>query len=187
VGCATLGFAVAREDIREEALAKLKILRHPPASAVVSALINNPPNTMEKAKEIFEYMSNIQGTTLRTILVVLLTPYAFVDISPLGLQLLQMNGFIPAQDPGCEQWIMVKPSECYLSQEKDTQSFHSKLFIFIDFGARANYFLASCGVKMIPSIDDIAKMLIKKPQSFLESSGGPVQLVLRDNVYIRDG
>ncbi|CAG8724688.1 4180_t:CDS:2, partial [Acaulospora colombiana] len=137
-GCANLGFAVAREDIREEVLDKLKISRYPPAPAAISALLSTSPNTKEKAKE-----------------------------------LLQNNSFIPVQEAGSEKWIMVKPNECYLSQERDSRSFHCKMFTFIDFGARANYFLAICGVRNLPTIDDIARMLIKKPQQFLEVSGGP--------------
>jgi hypothetical protein len=72
---------------------------------------------------------------------------------------------------------MMKPGECYLSQENGHPSFHSMLFAFIDFGPRANYFLANCGVKNVPNIDDIARMLVKKPQEFLESCGGPTELV----------
>lgn len=154
-GCAALGFAVAREDIREAALDKLNISRYLPAPVAIPALLSRPPNTKEKAKEIFEYLSNLQ------------------DISPTEFQHLRDNNFIPAQEADSDQLIMIKPDQCYLSQERDSRKFHSKIFIFIDFGARANYFLASCGVRNAPSIDDIARILVEKPQQFLEACGGP--------------
>lgn len=100
-GCAALGFAVAREDIREAALDKLNISRYLPAPVAIPALLSRPPNTKEKAKEIFEYLSNLQ------------------DISPTEFQHLRDNNFIPAQEADSDQLIMIKPDQCYLSQEQE--------------------------------------------------------------------
>lgn len=60
-GCAVMGFAVVRSDIKDDALSKLKIARHPPASIAAATLISNPPKTEEQARRIFEYLTNLIG------------------------------------------------------------------------------------------------------------------------------
>lgn len=68
---------------------------------------------------------------------------------------------------------MVRPGECYFIQDKEQSHFHSKLFTFVDFGNRANNFLAACGVRNAPTTDEVAKMLIENPKGFYELAGGP--------------
>jgi hypothetical protein len=60
-GGAVLGFATVKSSIKDEALTKLKIMRHPPAAAATSALLSNPPKTEEQARKVFEYLTNLMG------------------------------------------------------------------------------------------------------------------------------
>jgi hypothetical protein len=56
-----MGFAVVRNDIKDEALTKLKIARHPSAASVTAALLQNPPTSQDQARKIFEYLTNLLG------------------------------------------------------------------------------------------------------------------------------
>ena len=68
---------------------------------------------------------------------------------------------------------MHRPTECYFGGEARAQAqLHSKLFIFIDFGQRANAFLRFCGVKNEPTIDEIGRLLIADPKRFFDLAGG---------------
>lgn len=60
-GCAVLGFAVVKSEIRDDALSKLKLPLHPPAAVALSSLLNSPPKTPESAVQTFEYMTNLLG------------------------------------------------------------------------------------------------------------------------------
>ena len=56
-----MGFAVVRSDIKDEAVAKLKIARHPAASIVTATLLSKPPTTEDQARKVFEYLTNLIG------------------------------------------------------------------------------------------------------------------------------
>lgn len=56
-----MGFAVVRSDIKDDAVAKLKIARHPAASVVTATLLSKPPTTEEQARKVFEYLTNLIG------------------------------------------------------------------------------------------------------------------------------
>ena len=60
-GSAVLGFAVVNSDIRDDALSKLKLPLHPPATVALSSLLKSPPQTQEAAMQTFEYMTNLLG------------------------------------------------------------------------------------------------------------------------------
>jgi Protein of unknown function (DUF3684) len=68
---------------------------------------------------------------------------------------------------------MVKPGECYFKKDDPETNFHSKLFTFVDFGSRANNFLAACGVRNAPTTEEVAKMLVADPNGFYALAGGP--------------
>jgi Protein of unknown function (DUF3684) len=56
-----MGFAVVRSDIKDEALTKLRIARHPSAASVTAVLLQNPPTSQDQARKIFEYLTNLLG------------------------------------------------------------------------------------------------------------------------------
>lgn len=66
---------------------------------------------------------------------------------------------------------MVRPSDCYF-QSNNQADFHSKLFIFVDFGPKANNFLLACGVRHAPTVDEVAKILVANPKRFYDLVGG---------------
>jgi len=63
------------------------------------------------------------------------------------------------------------PSQCYFKGESSGQ-FHSKLFVFVDFGTSGNSFLKACGTKGEPSVEEIAQMLLKDPRQFFHLAEG---------------
>lgn len=69
------------------------------------------------------------------------------------------------------------PSQCYLGSDSQ-ETFHSKLFTFVNFGASANAFLTACGTRSQPSVEEVAKILLSNPRNFYELAGGPTKLVL---------
>lgn len=66
---------------------------------------------------------------------------------------------------------MLAPKDCYFKRDA-SQTFHSKLFVFIDFGMKANAFLSACGTKHEPSVEEIALILLADPKKFYHLSGG---------------
>jgi len=56
-----MGFSVVRNDIKDEALAKLKIARHPSAAAATTVLLQKPPTSQDQARKIFEYLTSLLG------------------------------------------------------------------------------------------------------------------------------
>lgn len=56
-----MGFAIVRNDIKDEALTKLRIARHPSAASVTASLLQNPPMSQDQARKIFEYLTNLLG------------------------------------------------------------------------------------------------------------------------------
>lgn len=63
------------------------------------------------------------------------------------------------------------PKDCYFKRDS-SQTLHSKLFIFVDFGAKANAFLSACGTKHEPSVEEIVQTLLSDPKRFFRLSGG---------------
>lgn len=62
---ATLGFVIVDQDLREEAVTKLKIDLHPPPSRLVSLLEKSPPRT-NVARAWFEILANRIGGSLNS-------------------------------------------------------------------------------------------------------------------------
>jgi len=65
--------------------------------------------------------------------------------------------------------LHLPPMQCYLGGEAKDR-FHSKLFIFVDFGGAANTFLIACGARHEPSVEEIAKKLLADPRDSLKNS-----------------
>jgi hypothetical protein len=63
------------------------------------------------------------------------------------------------------------PAQCYF-KGSSTAEFHSKIFVFVDFGSRANSFLAFCGTKQEPSVEEIVQILLADPKKFFQLAEG---------------
>ncbi|KAH9171880.1 hypothetical protein EDB89DRAFT_2070434 [Lactarius sanguifluus] len=77
------------------------------------------------------------------------------EFSPNELRKLSETAFVPAKSSGG------KGAEL-----------HSKLFSFVDFGPRGNVFLAACGTRQEPSVEEIAQILLANPWQFYELANG---------------
>ena len=77
----------------------------------------------------------------------------------------------PNKSPESASPQLLQPNQCYFKGESSPQ-FHSKLFVFVDFGTSANSFLKACGTKGEPSVEEIAQVLLKDPRGFFELAGG---------------
>lgn len=73
---------------------------------------------------------------------------------------------------------LLPASRCYFSGDSNAQ-FHSKLFVYVDFGPIANKFLSACGTKREPSIEEITRILLADPRKFYEVVDGPEKCVRR--------
>lgn len=80
--------------------------------------------------------------------------------------------FVPVKTPGGDTDIrMLSPNQCYFSGNSNLQ-FHSRLFVFVDFGLQANQFLSACGTKHEPSVEEITKIMLENPRRFYELAEG---------------
>lgn len=77
----------------------------------------------------------------------------------------------PENPPKSTGTRLLPPNQCYFKGESSGQ-FHSKLFVFVDFGTSANSFLKACGTKGEPSVEEIAQILLKDPRGFFELAEG---------------
>ena len=93
------------------------------------------------------------------------------DFATSELRRLSTMSFVPVKaENDAMRWL--PPTQCYLGSEVPG-SFHSKLFIFVDFGTGANAFLIACGTKSQPSVEEVAKILLADPRQFYELAQGP--------------
>ncbi|KAI0933780.1 hypothetical protein AcW1_005516 [Taiwanofungus camphoratus] len=157
---ALLHFLIVKLSLKNEALTKLKIQEHPPTSRLVSLLEKSPPQNEVVARQWFEAMAS-----------------RISDFTSSELRTLSQLPFVPTKDVGGVGLRMLPPSQCYFSGDSSAQ-FHSKLFVFVDFGTQANRLLSACGVKHEPSVDEIARILLDNPRQFYALAEG------RDNYLV---
>jgi hypothetical protein len=101
------------------------------------------------------------------------SPIILPEFSQADKSRLTKIPFIPVESAGDNGEIRrMQPIQCHFPTAEGAE-FYSKLFTFVDFGPRANTFLASCGTKQPPSIDEIAKILLADPKKFYELAGSP--------------
>ncbi|KAF9644423.1 hypothetical protein BDM02DRAFT_3272450 [Thelephora ganbajun] len=147
-----LGFPVLDPTLRQDAVNKLKIKEHPPTNHLVRFLEASPPTTEAQAREWFGVLSRRVS-----------------DFQPSELTKLSAMCIVPIPDnfPESQGPRLLPPNQCYFKTESSGQ-FHSKLFVFVDFGTSANSFLKACGTKGEPSVDEIVQLLLKNPRQFLQ-------------------
>jgi hypothetical protein len=97
-----------------------------------------------------------------------------IDFSSDELTKLSGTLFVPVESKRDNTRNTVKilqPTECYFSSS-GVSELHSKLFAFVDFGARANLFLAACGTMREPSAEKFAQVLLKEPWRIYDLANG---------------
>lgn len=97
-----------------------------------------------------------------------------LDFSPTDLNRLSTIPFVPLETQSQVTWL--PPSQCYLGGNSNDK-FHSKLFVFIDFGTAGNAFLTTCGTRQEPSVEEVARILLADPHKFYKLAQGPTQYV----------
>ncbi|KAG7090828.1 hypothetical protein E1B28_009910 [Marasmius oreades] len=137
---------------KKDILVKLKIGEHPPSSTLVDILSTRPPKNEAQAKEWFQILAAHVG-----------------DFSGVQLEKISQLPIVPV---GVHEKRAVYrcPSQCYFGQDA-RQTFHSKLFVFVDFGQVANGFLNACGLKPQPTTDEVAQILLGDPDNFYALAG----------------
>ena len=94
-----------------------------------------------------------------------------VDFSLGELRELPDTPFVPVKSTGDKGTIKrLQPSQCFLGAANS--ELYSKLFFFVDFGARANVFLGACGAGQEPSVKDFAQLLLAEPRKIYKLANG---------------
>ncbi|PKY51971.1 hypothetical protein RhiirA4_325988, partial [Rhizophagus irregularis] len=135
--CAVMGFKVINEEYRNQAK-KLDVLRHPGHEKLIERLTKYRPQTIDKAKKIFEYLETRMD-----------------EFTESELDTLVDCEFIPTRDNGYQS-----PRDCFFGSQGEMEG-SKEINLSIDFGKRANKFLKKCGVQKKPSGMKIAKLLVE--------------------------
>ncbi|GBB83189.1 hypothetical protein RclHR1_00010071 [Rhizophagus clarus] len=136
--CTIMNFQTIRKDLRSK-VEKFGVRQHPDHDELVKRLTENPPHSKNKAKEIFEYLNSQQK-----------------DFTYSDWNILNNFEFIPIQDENQPNEKLIKPCECFFKPKEESLN---EFFLCVDFGTKANEFLAKCGVKE-PSPDDFVRLSI---------------------------
>ncbi|KAI6041582.1 hypothetical protein EDC04DRAFT_1265243 [Pisolithus marmoratus] len=165
-----LGLSVVQTDNRKDVPSKLGVQEHPPASSLLSLLEKTPPQNEAMARQWFGILSDHITSTFPD-------RYMFtsadtcVGFHPTQLNTLSKIPIVPSKGSGSQPVRWLAPSQCYVGK-KTGGEFHSKLFIFVDFGVNANRFLSACGSKNEPSVEEVAETLLADPRRFYDMAGG---------------
>ncbi|KAF8549066.1 hypothetical protein OG21DRAFT_1500623 [Imleria badia] len=144
-----LGFSVIQDSYRKDPVAELGVQQHPPTPMLIRLLETTPPTNEETARQWFETLFD-----------------CISSFSQRELTKLSELPIVPTRSS-----TQLAPTQCYLS-EGAKDEFHTKLFVFVDFGPIANRFLKACGSKSEPSVKDIAESLVGDPERFYDLAGG---------------
>jgi hypothetical protein len=156
------------------AASKLKLNKQPPTSELVTLLKRSPPGDEAIARQWFQTVSGrVSGKIFSPFLFksVLNFSHYLVDFSPAELQELADTPFVPVKSTGDNGIIKkLQPNQCFLGAANS--ELYSKLFAFVDFGARANVFLGACGARQEPSVEDFAQLLLAEPRRIYKLANG---------------
>ena len=164
-----LGFAVIPDSYRKAPLTELGVQQHPPASALIQLLETRPPTDEETAGQWFGYLCDCISSMSS-----FLSLFAYCSNNSLGFsqkELIRLSELLIVPARSSTGWQQLAPTQCYLG-EGTRDEFHTKLFVFVNFGSTANSFLRACGSKDEPSIKDIAESLVEDPERFFNLAGG---------------
>ncbi|KAG1888113.1 hypothetical protein F4604DRAFT_1715581 [Suillus subluteus] len=154
-GLYCLHTSIIEDTVRDIAVSKLGLKEHPPATRIVALLEKTPPQDKNVARRWFEILAG-----------------HVADFSSSQLSIISGLPIVPTQvESGSQALRWLSPSQCYLGGASKGQ-FHSKLFVFVDFGPSANSFLSACGSKQEPSVEEVANILVADPRRFYDLAGG---------------
>ncbi|GLB37239.1 putative protein of unknown function (DUF3684) [Lyophyllum shimeji] len=154
---AAMGFSVIHPTLHLDGVSKLKVKQHPPTSVIVDLLERTPPKDEVEARLWFSILAG-----------------RISDFSSQELQRMAQLKIVPVKSDGNLRWL--EPMRCYFGGDAKGK-FHSKLFVFINFGQPANGFLSACGTKHEPSVEEVVQTLLEDPHRFYESAEGPTQFL----------
>ncbi|RGB27756.1 hypothetical protein C1646_630205, partial [Rhizophagus diaphanus] len=132
--CMIMNFKVLREDLRSKA-EKFGIRQHPNHDKLVKRLTENPPQGENNATKVFEYLHSQQH-----------------DFTDADWNILNNSEFIPIKNENKR----IKPRDCFFKLKDENLN---EFFLCVDFGTKANRFLAKCGVRE-PSSHDFAGLSV---------------------------
>ncbi|CAG8740564.1 9916_t:CDS:2, partial [Rhizophagus irregularis] len=138
--CTIMNLQTIREDLRSKA-EKLGVRQIPDYKKLKEKLIENPPQNKNEAKKIFEYLNR----------------FNYNWSSLINIQ------FIPIQDESKINNKYFKPCDCFFKLKEESLN---EFFLCVDFGTKANKFLAKCGVRD-PSLYDFAEISVDPSHSKL--------------------
>jgi hypothetical protein len=142
----------------------------------VALLEKTPPQDQNVARQWFEILAGHVAGLLRLAYMGGLTD-GRTDFSSSQLSIISGLPIVPTQvESGSQALRWLSPSQCYLGGAAKGQ-FHSKLFVFVDFGPSANSFLNTCGSKQEPSVEEVASILVADPRRFYDLAGGDEKYV----------
>ncbi|KAJ7675084.1 hypothetical protein B0H17DRAFT_1170632 [Mycena rosella] len=157
---AIFGYLTFAPNPQPDAALKLQIQQHPPTSRLVTLLESTPPKNEVEARKWFTVLAG-----------------RISDFHNTELKRLSQISMVPTRSHGPKagaeaslRWL--PPTQCFFGSS-DSAGFHSKLFVFVDFGTVANGFLSACGTKHSPSIEEVSLMLLANPHRFYELADGP--------------
>jgi hypothetical protein len=152
---AKLGFSVLRPVTQHPDLgSKLKLQRHPSPDILISLLQRQPPKDERQAKDWFEILAS-----------------RIPEFNSKHLSVLSETSFVPTKSGENGSLRYLPPSRCFFGVSGRPR-LHSKLFVFVDFGPSAKGFLAACGTKNEPSVEEVAQILISDPHKFYDMAEG---------------
>ncbi|CAB5390273.1 unnamed protein product [Rhizophagus irregularis] len=138
--CTIMNLQTIRKDLRSKA-EKLSVRQILDYKKLKEKLIENPPQNKNEAKKVFEYLNR----------------FNYNWSSLINIQ------FIPIQDESKLNNKYFKPSDCFFKLKEESLN---EFFLCVDFGTKANKFLAKCGVRE-PSLYDFAKISVDPSHSKL--------------------
>ncbi|RXW23364.1 hypothetical protein EST38_g2483 [Candolleomyces aberdarensis] len=145
---AGLNFLVLDPKHQKDA-SKLQVAAHPSPHQLVQLLRILPPKDAAEAERWFTVIST-----------------RLSEFSKAHLQELSDTRFVPTKSGH------LSPNQCYIGAQS-SNSVHSSLFTFVNFGNVANSFLMACGARQEPSIEEIAKILLEDPARYYKLCGEP--------------
>lgn len=165
-----LGFSVVQPNYQQVAASKLGVQEHPPTSMILSLLEKTPPQHEAMARQWFEILAeHVTSNVIDNW--GLVSSNNHTGFQPSQLSALSKIPIVPSKGSGSQPIRWLAPCQCYLGDPAKGE-FHSKLFIFVDFGPIANRFLTACGSKNEPSVEEVAGILIADPNKFYDMAGG---------------
>lgn len=131
-----------------------------------------PENGLKYWRDEFPVCSTGKDSSIRQL------AYLFEEFLPAELKTISTLPIVPTKSKSEKgpplKWL--PPSQCYFGSGGEAEAgFHSKLFVFVDFGPQGNNFLHACGTKREPSVEEVTLMLLADPHGFYELADGPTK------------